>query len=529
MSSEWVYSLADISAGFYFQHTLSQQTQLQFLKPFQFYVQYWDSLDERLNRVGIRLWKEEQPRMQLKLIFQEASGCIRSLSPDEALFRVDDIPSMEIRRKLQPLLEPRPLLPHLRIQRKRTSWIRKNMEGKQVLYLLLEQDLEFYRPIRFPGDEETETKPGLTHLRLQGVRGHFKALEEFKEWLETRNGLLPLENDFFDHYINLLELGKGKKPKNERKPLHPNLHAHEAVCRILRIQFEIMKNNLSGTLWEKDIEFLHDFRVACRRSRSILSQLKSAFPEAFINPFLEDFPWLSRLTIAVRDLDVFLLKMRSEEFKKRFGEISLQPLIDWLEGRRDEEQNLLGSHLQSERFQKLSQSWNAFLHGQSSIDLNAEEPSKIKPLASRRIHLLSQRSLKEGRAIPDEEAHLAFHELRKTCKKLRYLLEAFRPLYYKTEILAPVKSLKKFQDLLGVTNDNYVQKELMKQLSISTELPEESRRIAEQLADGYQNQLQEAASGFRQVFKEFSEPTRNAHWNGCFKKPPMPSKKALHK
>ena len=52
-------------------------------------------------------------------------------------------------------------------------------------------------------------------------------------------------------------------------------------------------------------------------------------------------------------------------------------------------------------------------------------------------------------------------------------------------MLAPVKSLKQCQDLLDVMNDNYVQKELMKQLSVSTELPEESRRIAEQLADGY--------------------------------------------
>ena len=520
MSSEWVYSLADISAGFSIQQTLSQQAQLQSLKPFQFYVQYWDSFDERLNRAGIRLWTEEQPRRQFKLFFQDASGSIRSLSSDEALFRADDIPSMEIRRKLQPLLEPRPLLPHLRIQRKRTPWFGKNMEGKKVLSLLLEQDLEFYRPIRFPGDVETETKPGLTLLRLQGVRGHFKALEEFKEWLEIRIGLLPLENDFFDHYLNLLELGKGKKPKNERKPLHSNLHAPEAVCRVLRIQFEIMKNNLSGTLWGKDIEFLHDFRVACRRSRSILSQLKSAFPEAVIKPFFEDFAWLSRLTSAVRDLDVFLLKLRSEEFKKRFGEISLQPLVGWLEGRRDEEQNLLGSHLQSERFQKFSQSWNAFLHGQSSIDLNTEEPPQIKSLASRRIRRLWQRSLKEGRAIPDEEAHLAFHELRKTCKKLRYLLEAFRPLYSKTEILAPVKSLKQFQDLLGVMNDNYVQKELMKQLSVSPELPEKSRRIAEQLADGYQNQLQEAASGFRQVFEEFSDPTRNADWKRLLEETP---------
>ena len=155
MSSEWVYSLADISAGFSIQQTLSQQAQLQSLKPFQFYVQYWDSFDERLNRAGIRLWTEEHYERQLKLFFREASGSIRSLSSDEALFRVDDIPSMEIRRKLQPLLEPRPLLPHLRIQRKRTPWIRKNMEGKKVLSLLLEQDLEFYRPIRFPGDVET--------------------------------------------------------------------------------------------------------------------------------------------------------------------------------------------------------------------------------------------------------------------------------------------------------------------------------------------------------------------------------------
>ena len=141
MSSEWVYSLADISAGFSIQQTLSQQAQLQSLKPFQFYVQYWDSFDEWLNREGIRLRTEEQPRRQLKLFFQDASGSIRNLSSNEALFRADDIPSMEIRRKLKPLLEPRPLLPHLRIQRKRTPWIRKNMEGKKVLSLMLEQDL----------------------------------------------------------------------------------------------------------------------------------------------------------------------------------------------------------------------------------------------------------------------------------------------------------------------------------------------------------------------------------------------------
>ena len=67
MSSEWVYSLADTSAGFSIQQMLIQQAQFQSLKPFQFYVQYWDSFDERLNRAGIRLWTEEQHDRQFKL------------------------------------------------------------------------------------------------------------------------------------------------------------------------------------------------------------------------------------------------------------------------------------------------------------------------------------------------------------------------------------------------------------------------------------------------------------------------------
>ena len=88
------------------------------------------------------------------------------------------------------------------------------MEGKKVLSLMLKQDLEFYRPIRFPGDVETETIFGLTLLRFQGVRGNFKTLEEFKEWLEIRIGLLPLQNDIFLTITSTSwNWGKGKNRK----------------------------------------------------------------------------------------------------------------------------------------------------------------------------------------------------------------------------------------------------------------------------------------------------------------------------
>ena len=51
-----------------------------------------------------------------------------------------------------------------------------------------------------------------------------------------------------------------------------------------------------GAVWGRDIEFLHDFRVACRRSRSILAQMKSVFPARNLGPLLDHFTWLSGLT-----------------------------------------------------------------------------------------------------------------------------------------------------------------------------------------------------------------------------------------
>ncbi|MFL2747953.1 MAG: hypothetical protein ACJ0DI_00300 [bacterium] len=131
MSSEWVYSLADISAGFSIQQTLSQQAQLQSLKPFQFYVQYWDSFDERLNREGIRLWTEEQHDRQFKFFSS-------TLPAKSAVFRLVKLSFGQMKflpwkyeGNFSRSWNRAPLLPHLRIQRKRTSWNRKNMEGKK--------------------------------------------------------------------------------------------------------------------------------------------------------------------------------------------------------------------------------------------------------------------------------------------------------------------------------------------------------------------------------------------------------------
>jgi len=61
---------------------------------------------------------------------------------------------------------------------------------------------------------------------------------------------------------------------------------------------------------EKDLdtEFLHDFRVAIRRTRSALGQIKNVFPMRTTNRFKKDFAFVGELSNQLRDLDVYLLK-----------------------------------------------------------------------------------------------------------------------------------------------------------------------------------------------------------------------------
>jgi len=80
-------------------------------------------------------------------------------------------------------------------------------------------------------------------------------------------------------------------------------------------------------------------------------------------------------------------------------------------------------------------------------------------------------------ATPDEE----IHRLRIHCKKLRYLMEFFAPLFAEEAIKPLIKALKRLQDRLGDFNDYSVQRTFIREL-----LPESSE------ADGGDIQMSES-------------------------------------
>ena len=64
-----------------------------------------------------------------------------------------------------------------------------------------------------------------------------------------------------------------------------------------------------GMLDDVDTEFLHDFRVAVRRTRSTLKLGRPALPQGVADRWEPALKWLGGLTTPVRDLDVYELDL----------------------------------------------------------------------------------------------------------------------------------------------------------------------------------------------------------------------------
>jgi len=78
-------------------------------------------------------------------------------------------------------------------------------------------------------------------------------------------------------------------------------------------------------------------------------------------------------------------------------------------------------------------------------------------VANQRIWRMVRRVIKEGGAINASSPPEDLHELRKSCKKLRYLMEFFQSLYPADEIQHLIKALKFLQNQLGEYQDVHVQ------------------------------------------------------------------------
>ena len=425
-----------------------------------------DTFDWRLHAVGGELRTQPAPRAGQTdggswLVWTHGEERIRRrLESDARPGFAQDLPAGPLRDILAPLLAMRRLLPTVEIHLDAAEHRLLDDNRKTVARLEILHG-EAIDPEAV--DRRAELAPRLRIRPLRGYDDAFRRLVEVLEddlALERAGDALPA--------AALVAVGRrpGSYSSKPRHDLDPSMRADDALVDILRALLHTLEINQDGTRRDLDSEFLHDFRVAGRRTRSALGQVKKVFPADALAPFRREFSWLGKITGPTRDLDVYLLKFPAyrDALPRSSGDRSLAggaddlaPLETFLRRRQREEQKILSAALDGPRYRRLLQDWHAFLdHPPRGEAADAERP--IVDVASERIWKAYRRVRNRGAlAVEHHSAAQDLHSLRIECKKLRYLLEFFRNLYPAAEIDPAIKALKKLQDNLGDFNDYEVQ------------------------------------------------------------------------
>ena len=301
------------------------------------------------------------------------------------------------------------------------------------------------------------------------------------------------------------------------------LPAHQVMRRILLQLFAGLEVNRPGVVLGEEAESLHDFRVAVRRTRAALGQLRGLFPQPELDHFRGEFQWLGIVTGPTRDLDVYLQTFpASQDALPLDHREDLTPLRDLLLVRRREAHRVLAGELKSRRYRSLVRDWKRFLTAPEHPE--ATPPNALVPfaeVAGRRIHRLFARVLAEGEKIDAGSPPTDFHALRIRCKKLRYLLEFYRCVEPTMDLERLIGELKALQDNLGAFQDLTVQ---IRTLSLFAEelvaglAPARTRLALRMLIERLERRRATVRGAFTERFSYFARKRNRRRFQDLFSK-----------
>jgi len=451
---------------------------------------YYDSFDWRLYSNGI-VCEFVKTTLTLKAVKNDV--VIASTELIELPKYVQEFKRGKVHDTLEPLLEMRALLPICTVTYKLHQFKIINDDKKTLLRLFIEEHEQ------------------ISHrVFLQSLKGYDDAAESIISVLTTQLALLPTTEPVLLEALTL----QGRTVNDYSSKLAIDLTADmraDVACKLIySCLLTTIKANEQGTIADIDSEFLHDFRVAVRRTRSALSQLKKVLPDDISIRYTEFFSWLGTITSPTRDLDVYLLNF---PYYKNSLPLAmrehLNPLHDFLLQKQHHAQQELVKNLHSAHYLTTLLAWDEYLKEPVPSNPNASHAQlSIKQLADKRLWKSFKQVLREGKAISDQSPAEDLHELRKSCKKLRYLMEFFQSLYPKNKIKNLIKALKGLQEVLGDFQDCEVQEcnlRLFSEEMHNTDTPCETFVAIEKLIANIDRRKYQSRSHFAEQFAEFTQ------------------------
>ncbi|NTU68303.1 MAG: CHAD domain-containing protein [Chlorobiaceae bacterium] len=245
-----------------------------------------------------------------------------------------------------------------------------------------------------------------------------------------------------------------------RLQLDPEATIHENIRRLLQFTSSVMLANETGIRKDIDTEFLHDYRVATRRARSILRQVKGVFEPHRTAWALQGLRELGKRSNRLRDCDVYLLR-QAEYLDILPSELrpGLKRFFSTLANERREQHRRFCEYLASNEYRNFMQEWAGFISCEQLPDQETAPESAVptRIVAGKAVRRAWKKVIVHGRRIGCKENSAELHELRIDCKRLRYILEFFSSLFPDKTGARLIGHLKELQENLGDFVDVSVQ------------------------------------------------------------------------
>jgi inorganic triphosphatase YgiF len=297
--------------------------------------------------------------------------------------------------------------------------------------------------------------------------------------------------------------------KAEKLEFSPDVSLEEGMRESLRACVQQWFANQAAAFDGRDIEGVHQMRVALRRLRSALTFFKDFIPDPPLSEFKDESRRAASGLGPARDWDVFLTE-------------TLQPLLDmWPEHRglrtlRDIAEAMRSEGYEEARLMISSPSYTVFAlrlagwiersgwRAGASAAAAAHLEKPMTEHAGALLDRLYEKVMRQGRDFDSLEIEEK-HELRIALKKLRYAGEFFRSLYPKKDVKRFRDSLTALLELLGKLNDLSVAQQLCGKLMDSAGA---NREMAEEgvasLLDWHEQQGHVSDKGLSRAWKEFA-------------------------
>jgi CHAD domain-containing protein len=188
----------------------------------------------------------------------------------------------------------------------------------------------------------------------------------------------------------------------------------------------------------EDPEAVHDFRVAVRRTRSVLKSTRSLFEDDWLVKLRAELKWLGGELGAARDLDVLLARLQKDV------DPDVAPVLKLLETERRRAWTRARKTLSSDRYLQLLDRLSAAADAPPVRTAELSLPAVTK----RDFEKLRRTASKLGPKSTPEDLHQA----RIRAKRARYAAELATPIAGK-RARRFVAEAKRFQDVVGAHQD----------------------------------------------------------------------------